>query len=227
MKRILVVEDEPVIALGLRDSLKAEGYEVEVSDEGVDAETRAREGGFDLILLDVMLPGRDGFSICRNLRASGLVTPIILLTAKGQEADKVRGLDLGADDYVTKPFTRGELLARVRAALRRPAAPAEALPAAYTFGGVTVDFARHQATRGGQPLDLTPTEFKMLRTFIENRGRVLTHDELIERVWGRNTFLSDRVLYTHVNNLRGKIEAAHAQPVYLVGVRGVGYRFDG
>ena len=227
MKRILVVEDEPVIALGLRDSLEAEGYEVEVSAEGVDAETRAREGGFDLMLLDVMLPGRDGFSICRNLRASGLVTPIILLTAKGQEADKVRGLDLGADDYVTKPFARGELLARIRAALRRPAAPAETLPAAYTFGEVTVDFARHQATRGGQRLDLTPIEFKMLRTFIENRGRVLTHDELIERVWSRDTYLSDRVLYTHVNNLRGKIEAAHTHPVYLVGVRGVGYRFDG
>ncbi len=227
MKRLLVVEDEPVIALGLRDSLEAEGYEVEVSAEGVEGETRAREGGFDLILLDVMLPGRDGFSICRDLRASGLVTPIILLTAKGQEADKIRGLDLGADDYVTKPFARGELLARVRAALRRPTGPAEALPAAYTFGEVTVDFARHQATRGGQPLDLTPTEFKMLRTFIEHRGRVVTHDEIIERVWGREMFLSDRVLYTHVNNLRGKIEAAPAQPVYLVGVRGVGYRFEG
>ena len=227
MKRILVVEDEPVIALGLRDSLEAEGYAVEVSAEGVDAETRAREGGFDLILLDVMLPGRDGFSICRNLRTSGLSSPIILLTAKGQEADKIRGLDLGADDYVTKPFARGELLARVRAALRRSTTRAEAPPAAYTFGEVTVDFARHQATRAGRRLDLTPTEFKMLRTLIENRGRVLTHDELIERVWGRDTFLSDRVLYTHVNNLRGKIEAAPAQPVYLIGVRGVGYRFDG
>jgi len=227
MKRVLVVEDEPVIALGLRDSLEAEGYAVEVSAEGVDAETRAREGGFDLILLDVMLPGRDGYSICRNLRASGLAAPIILLTAKGQEADKIRGLDLGADDYVTKPFARAELLARVRAALRRSATRAEALPAAYTFGEVTIDFARHQATRRGQPLDLTPTEFKMLRALIENRGRVLTHDEIIERVWGRDTFLSDRVLYTHVNNLRGKIEAAPAQPVYLIGVRGVGYRFDG
>jgi len=227
MKRVLVVEDEPVIALGLRDSLEAEGYAVEVSAEGVDAETRAREGGFDLILLDVMLPGRDGFSICRNLRASGLASPIILLTAKGQEADKIRGLDLGADDYVTKPFARAELLARVRAALRRSTTRAEALPAAYTFGEVTIDFARHQATRRGQPLDLTPTEFKMLRALIESRGRVLTHDEIIERVWGRDTFLSDRVLYTHVNNLRGKIEAAPAQPVYLIGVRGVGYRFDG
>ena len=227
MKRILVVEDEPVIALGLQDSLEAEGYAVEVAAEGVEAEARAREGGFELIVLDVMLPGRDGFSICRNLRASGLSTPIILLTAKGQEADKIRGLDLGADDYVTKPFARGELLARVRAALRRSAVPAEALPASYTFGDVTVDFARHQTTRAGQPLDLTPTEFKMLQTFIESRNRVLTHDEIIERVWGRDTFLSDRVLYTHVNNLRGKIEVRTAEPRFVIGVRGVGYRFDG
>jgi len=227
MKRILIVEDEPVIALGLRDSLGAEGYVVEVAAEGVEAETRAREGGFDLILLDVMLPGRDGFSICRNLRVSGLSTPVILLTAKGQEADRIKGLDLGADDYVTKPFSRGELLARVRAALRRPAAAAEGPPPPYSFGDVTIDFARRQATRRGQPLDLTPIEFKMLMTFIQNRGRALPHDEIIERVWGRRKFLSDRVLYTHVNNLRAKIEAAPAQPKYLTGIRGVGYRFDG
>lgn len=227
MKRVLVVEDEPVIALGLRDSLEAEGYAVEVAAEGVEAEARAREGGFELIVLDVMLPGRDGFSICRNLRASGLSTPIILLTAKGQEADRIRGLDLGADDYVTKPFARGELLARVRAALRRSASAAKALPAQYTFGDIRVDFVRHQASRAGQPLDLTPIEFKMLQTFIENRDRVLTHDEIIERVWGRDAFLTDRVLYTHVNNLRGKIEAAPSAPRFLTGVRGVGYRFDG
>jgi len=227
MKRVLVVEDEPVIALGLRDSLEAEGYAVVVAGEGMQAEARAREGGFELIVLDIMLPGRDGFSICRNLRASGISTPIILLAAKGREADKIRGLDSGADDYVTKPFARGELLARVRAALRRSATRAEALPAHYTFGDITVDFARRQASRAGRPLDLTPIEFKMLRTFIENRDRVLTHDEIIERVWGRDTFLTDRVLYTHVNNLRGKIEATPSEPRFLTGVRGVGYRFDG
>ena len=227
MKRVLVVEDEPVIALGLRDSLEAEGYAVEVAAEGMEAEARAREGGFELIVLDIMLPGRDGLSICRNLRASGISTPIILLTAKGREADKIRGLDLGADDYVTKPFARGELLARVRAALRRSATPAESLPAHYTFGDVTVDFARHQASRAGRPLDLTPIEFKMLQTFIENRDHVLTHDEIIERIWGRDAFLTDRVLYTHVNNLRGKIEATPSEPRLLTGVRGVGYRFDG
>ncbi|HUQ93861.1 MAG TPA: response regulator transcription factor [Bryobacteraceae bacterium] len=227
MKRILIVEDEPVIALGLRDSLEAEGYFVELSADGVEAEIRAREGRFDLVLLDIMLPGRDGLSICRNLRASGFVTPVILLTARGQETDKIRGLDLGADDYITKPFFRGELLARIRAALRRPMAEAEAKPPSYTFGDVTIDFGRHQAMRAGEPLELTPIEFKMLRTFIENRGRVLPHDEIIERVWGREAFLSDRVLYTHVNNLRAKIETTPARPRYLAGVRGVGYRFDG
>jgi DNA-binding response OmpR family regulator len=227
MKNILVVEDEPVIALGLRDSLEAEGYSVEVAAEGVGAETRAREGAFDLVLLDVMLPGRDGFSICRNLKASGFATPVILLTARGQEADKIKGLDLGADDYITKPFSNGELLARVRAALRRSNPVAEPPPSSYTFSDVTVDFARHIATRGRQALDLTPIEFKMLRTFIQHRGRVLPHDEIIERVWGRDAFLSDRVLYTHVNNLRAKIEPTPAQPRFVAGVRGVGYRFDG
>jgi DNA-binding response OmpR family regulator len=227
MSRILVVEDEPVIALGLRDSLEAEGYEVEVAEDGVDGETRAREGAFDLVLLDVMLPRRDGFAVCRNLRACGCSTPIILLTARGQEADKIKGLDLGADDYVTKPFARGELLARVRAALRRVAASAEPAPESCAFGGMTLDFARHEVRRAGQPVELTPIEFKLLRALVEHRGRVLSHDELIERVWGKDAFLSDRVLYTHMNNLRGKIEETPAEPRFLTGVRGVGYRFDG
>jgi DNA-binding response OmpR family regulator/signal transduction histidine kinase len=227
VRRILVVEDEPVIALGLRDSLEAEGYSVEVEAEGVAAETRARQGRCDLILLDIMLPGRDGLSICRNLRSAGIATPIILLTARGQEVDKIHGLDLGVDDYITKPFSRGELMARVRAVLRRHATPTESLPGSYRFGEVTVDFARHEAFRDGRALALTPIEFKMLGTFIEQRGRVLRHDEIIERVWGPSAFLSDRVLYTHVNNLRGKIEPEPSQPRYLVGVRGIGYRFEG
>jgi DNA-binding response OmpR family regulator len=227
MTRILVIEDEPVIAIGLRDSLEAAGHSVQVAADGIDGEALARAGGFDAILLDVMLPGRDGFAICRNLRASGLSTPVILLTARGQEADKIRGLDLGADDYITKPFSNRELLARVRAALRRSVVSSEAPRSCYTFGDIAVDFDRHDATRAAQPLELTPIEFKLLQTLIEHRGRVLPHDEIIERVWGRGAFLSDRVLYTHVNNLRAKIEAAPAAPRYLVGVRGVGYRFDG
>ena len=225
--RVLVVEDDRAIRELITLHLKLEGYGVVPSADGAEALRLARAEPFDLIVLDIMLPGRDGLSICRNLRASGISTPIILLTAKGREADKIRGLDLGADDYVTKPFARGELLARVRAALRRSATPAGSLPAQYTFGGVTVDFARHQVSRAGQPFDLTPIEFKLLQTFIENRDHVLTHDEIIEHVWGREAFLTDRVLYTHVNNLRGKIEATPSEPRFLTGVRGVGYRFDG
>jgi len=227
MSRVLVVEDEPVIALGLEDSLKAEGYEVEVARDGIEGESLAGRGCFDLILLDVMLPRRDGFAVCRNLRAAGLKTPVIMLTARGQEQDKIRGLDTGADDYMTKPFSRGELMARVRAALRR-SAPAEVLAVeAYKFGAIQIDFTRHEARRNGAPLELTPLEFKLLKVLIEHRGRVLPHDEMIERVWGPNAFLSDRVLYTHMNNLRSKIEETTSSPKFLRGVRGVGYRFDG
>lgn len=228
MSRVLIVEDEPVIAIGLRDSIEADGYRAEVAANGKDGFERARTGAFDLVLLDVMLPGRDGLSVCRELRASGVATPIILLTAKGQDADKIRGLDLGADDYITKPFSRGELLARMRAVLRRPAlvAASSDTPDPFAFGGVIVHFARHEARCDGRMLDLTPTEFRLLRLFIARRGNVVTHDEIIREVWGDAAFLSDRVLYTHVNNLRGKIEAEPSRPKFLTGVRGVGYRFD-
>jgi DNA-binding response OmpR family regulator len=227
MNRVLVVEDEPVIAMGLEDSLRAEGYEVEIARDGPEGESLALAGSFDAILLDVMLPRRDGFTVCRNLRASGLKTPVIMLTARGQESDKIRGLDTGADDYVTKPFSRGELMARLRAALRRGAEPAERACDSFEFGCISVDFTRHEARRRGEPLELTPIEFKLLKAFVAHRGRVLPHDEIIERVWGRDAFLSDRVLYTHVNNLRSKIEEVPSSPRFLHGVRGVGYRFDG
>jgi two-component system, OmpR family, alkaline phosphatase synthesis response regulator PhoP len=226
MSRIFVVEDEPVIALGLRDSLEAEGYEVTAGSDGLEAEERAIRERFDLLLLDVMLPSRDGLTVCRNLRRSGCSTPIILLTARGQETDKIRGLDAGADDYVTKPFSRGELLARVRAALRRGLAAPETAERRYVFGKITVDFDRHEAMRNEARLDLTPIEFRLLRTLIVNRGRVMPHDELIRQVWGPDIFLTDRALYTHMNNLRGKVEEEPGRPRYLAGVRGVGYRFD-
>jgi DNA-binding response OmpR family regulator len=174
-----------------------------------------------------MLPGRDGLKVCRNLRSSGLTTPIIMITARGQESDKIKALDTGADDYVTKPFNR-ELLARIRAVLRRPAIVTDANvpPDPYHFGRVTVYFSRHEARKSGRPLDLTPTEFRLLRLLIAHRGRVLTHDEIIATVWGKDAFLSDRVLYTHLNNLRGKIEDNPSEPQFVTGVRGVGYRFD-
>jgi DNA-binding response OmpR family regulator len=222
--RILVVEDEPPIALGLEDDLKLEGYEVEVVRDGETASRRAREKSFDLIILDVMLPHKDGFEVCRELRRAGLRTPVILLTAKTQESDKVLGLELGADDYVTKPFSPRELRARVKAALRRAAGET---PEIYRFGDAEVDFTRCELRRAGEAVEMTPIEFKLLTTFIRHRHHALGRDRLLDEVWGRETFVTDRVVDTHITNLRKKIEPKPREPQFLISVRGIGYRFDG
>ena len=229
MSRILVVEDEPGIALGLEDDLRMEGYEVEVACDGVTAARRAREGGFDLILLDVMLPGMDGFEVCRELRRAGMKTPIMMLTAKAREAEKVMGLELGADDYVTKPFGTRELRARIKALLRRAAGESElgGQPGCCRFGDVEVDFGRGELRLNGRPVELTPIEFKLLDVFIRARGRVLSRDQLIAAAWGRDTFASARIVDNHIANLRRKIGDDPAEPRYLRNVRGLGYRFDG
>ncbi len=225
MTRILVVEDEPAIAIGLEDDLRLEGYEVEVVADGVTALARGRDSGLALILLDVMLPQKDGFTVCRELRMAGIRTPIILLTAKGQEIDKVVGLELGADDYVTKPFSQRELLARIRAVLRRTTeAPAPA--PVYQIGDLSIDFARFEATRGGEIIPMTALEFKLLRAFLQQPGRVLTRNELLDAVWGKEVFVTDRLVDIHINNLRKKIEPAPAKPRFIISVRGVGYRLD-
>jgi len=225
MTRILVVEDEPGIALGLEDDLRMEGYEVETVADGLVASRRAREGAFDLILLDVMLPGKDGFEVCRELRRHGLRTPILMLTAKAQEAEIVMGFELGADDYVTKPFGTRELRARVKALLRRAGGENEA--DCYAFGEVEVDFQRGELRREGQPIELTPLEFKLLATFIHSRGRVLSRERLLAAAWGPDTYASDRIVDNHIANLRRKIEPDPANPRYLRNLRGLGYRFDG
>ena len=225
MSRILIVEDEPAIALGLEDDLKMEGYQVEVARDGITAARRGREGGFDLILLDVMLPGKDGFEVCRELRRAGLKTPILMLTAKAREAEKVMGLELGADDYVTKPFGTRELRARIKALLRRSGGEAEA--ECCRFGEVEVDFARGELRLRGRPVELTPIEFKLLDSFIRARGRVLSRDQLITAAWGHDTFASARIVDNHIANLRRKIGDDPAEPRYLRNVRGLGYRFDG
>ena len=224
MARILVVEDEPAIASALEDDLKLEGYEVEVVRDGDTASWRAREQSFDLIILDVMLPHKDGFEVCRELRRAGLRMPVILLTAKTQESDKVLGLELGADDYVTKPFSPRELRARVKAALRRTAGE---MPEIYRFGDAEVDFTRCELRRGGRALEMTPIEFKLLAAFIRHRGQTLSREKLLDQVWGRETFVTDRVVDTHVTNLRKKIESKPSEPRFLVNVRGIGYRFEG
>ena len=224
MPSILVVEDERAIAMALADDLKLEGYEVEVVRDGESALGRARERSFDLILLDVMLPRKDGFDVCRQLRRTGLRTPIIMLTAKTQTAEKVLGLEMGADDYVTKPFDPIELRARIKAVLRRSAGE---LPEVCCFGEVEVDFGRCEARRAGKPLDITTTEFKLLTAFIRRRGKVISRDRLLDEVWGRDVYLTDRVVDNHIANLRKKIEPDAAHPRFLVSVRGSGYRFDG
>jgi two-component system alkaline phosphatase synthesis response regulator PhoP len=225
MTRILVVEDEPGIALGLGDDLRMEGYDVEIAGDGVTAVRRGREGGFDLIVLDVMLPGKDGFEVCRELRRGGLRTPILMLTAKTQEAEKVLGFELGADDYVTKPFGTRELRARIKALLRRSAGDRTTEP--YRFGDVEVDFDRGELRRAGHPVELTAIEFKLLEVFIRARGRVLSRERLLDGAWGADTFASERIVDNHIANLRRKIEPDPANPRYLRNLRGLGYRFDG
>ncbi len=224
MMRILVVEDEANIAMALEDDLKKEGFEIEVVRDGNDAGRRALESAFDLILLDIMLPGKDGFDVCRDLRRAGVRTPILMLTAKTQEAEKILGLELGADDYVTKPYSPRELRARIKALLRRAA---DELPEVYQFGDIEVDFARHEVRCGGRAIEVTPTEFKLLAAFVRHRGRVLTRDQLLDQAWGRGVFVTDRVVDNQITNLRKKIEPVPSQPRYLLNVRGVGYRFDG
>ena len=224
MAKILVVEDEPTIALGLKNDLKLEGYSVDVVGDGETALRRAGREAFDLILLDLMLPRKDGLAVCRELRHAGIRTPIIMLTAKAQEAEKVLGLELGADDYVTKPFSPLELRARVKAILRRASAEA---PEVYRFGDIEVDFTRAEVRRAGMAMDMTPLEFKLLSTFIRRRGRLLTRERLLDEVWRPDSSPSDRVIDNHIMNLRRKIEPAPNESRYIVSVRGLGYRFDG
>ena len=224
MRRILIVEDDRDLAFGLSDDLQVEGYEVEVVSDGESATKRAREDQWDLILLDIMLPHKDGFEVCRQLRRSGIRTPIIMLTAKAQEAEKILGLELGADDYITKPFNPRELRARVKAVLRRTEAET---PEIFRFGDVEVDFSRGELRRAGVPVEVTSLELKLLAAFTGSRGRILSRQQLLDAAWGRNIFITDRAVDAHIVNLRRKIESEPKKPRYLVSVRGLGYRFDG
>jgi two-component system alkaline phosphatase synthesis response regulator PhoP len=222
--KVLVVEDERGIAMALEDDLTLEGYRVEVIGDGVEAVKRARTTPFDVILLDVMLPGKDGFEVCRELRRSGIRTPILMLTARAQEAEKVLGLEAGADDYVTKPFGVRELRARIAALLRRSGSGST--PRIVRVGDVDVDFDRGEIRRGDRTTPLTPLEFKLLQVFIRASGRILTREQLITEAWGPNTFVSDRVVDNHIGSLRRKLEPDAAEPRHLRNIRGLGYRFD-
>ena len=226
MKRILLVEDEPGLVMTLTDRLQREGYAIETAADGESGLRRASREPFDLVLLDVMLPRMGGFDVCRDLRKRGIDIPIIMLTARGQIVDKVVGLKLGADDYMTKPFEMAELLARVEAKLRR--APAAAHPSeGYAFGELSVDFRKAEATKGGAPLDLSAREFQLLRYFIEHRGATLTREELLNEVWGYNAMPSTRTVDVHVAWLRQKIEPNPRHPQFILTIHGMGYKFAG
>jgi len=226
VKRLLLVEDEPGLVLTLTDRLAREGYAVEASSDGESALERAASEGFDLVLLDVMLPRKNGFDVLRDLRRRGIETPVIMLTASGQVVDKVVGLKLGADDYVTKPFEMVELLARIEAKLRR--APVTPHPAdGYQFGDVRIDFRRAEVVRAGAPLELSAREFQLLRYFIEHRGATLTREELLNEVWGYNAMPSTRTVDVHVAWLRQKIEPTPRHPQFILTVHGLGYKFAG
>ena len=226
MTRILIVEDDAGIALGLEEDVTLEGYSVKVVGDGVAATTQAREVAYDLILLDVMLPNKDGFQVCRELRRTGVTTPVILLTARAGETDKVFGLQLGADDYLTKPFSSAELRARIEAVLRRARPRFELDHDVYRFGSVEVDFTRAEVRRQGQVVPMTPVEFRLLAAFIRSRGRMLSREQLLDQVWN-GVNCGPRVIDTHMANLRRKVEPDPQAPQYLVSVRGSGYRFDG
>ncbi len=226
MKRLLLVEDEPGLVLTLSDRLSGEGYAVESAADGESGLERAAREPFDLVLLDVMLPRLGGFDVLRELRKRGVETPVIMLTARGQIADKVAGLKLGADDYVTKPFEMTELLARIEAKLRRVAVHVH--PAAgYQFGDIRVDFRGAEAMRDGAPLDLSAREFQLLRYFIEHRGATVTREELLNEVWGYNAMPSTRTVDVHVAWLRQKIEPNPRHPQFIITVHRTGYRFAG
>ena len=226
MPRVLIVEDNRNLALGLRSNLEFEGYEAEVAEDGAAALGRARSRLHDLIVLDVMLPGLDGFGLLRTIREEGVTTPVLMLTARGDEADKVHGLRTGADDYVTKPFALRELLARIAALLRRSGGPKSAPYPPIAFGSVRIDAATRQVTRQHEPVALRPKEFDLLSALLRRRGNLATRAELLREVWGYHESVSSRTLDTHIGELRRKLEDDPSQPRHLLTVRKIGYRLS-
>ena len=225
MTRILVVEDEESFSDPLSYMLQKEGYDVAVAETGPDALTEFERNGADLVLLDLMLPGLSGIDVCRSLRAKSSV-PVIMLTAKDSEVDKVVGLEIGADDYVTKPYSGRELLARIKAVLRRQAEPEELVPATVESGPVRMDVERHTVSVNGEAISLPLKEFELLEMLLRNAGRVLTRGQLIDRVWGSDYVGDTKTLDVHVKRLRTKIEPDPGQPQHIVTVRGLGYKFE-
>ena len=225
--RILIVEDEPAMVAGLRDNFEYEDYDVISAEDGVAGLERALQDAPDLVVLDVMMPKMSGLDVCKQLRAQRPDLPIIMLTARGQEVDKVVGLELGADDYVTKPFSIRELMARVKAVLRRRSAAAPATADHYRFGDIAVNTRGHEVTRGGQPVDLSSKEFALLAYFIAHRSETLSRDQLLEAVWGYENYPSTRTVDTHIVHLRQKLEKNPEDPRFILTIHGTGYKFVG
>jgi two-component system alkaline phosphatase synthesis response regulator PhoP len=225
-RRILLVEDEEALVMTLSDRLRSDGFEVVVAMNGDTGHERGRGSDLDLIILDVALPGKNGFDVCRDLRQEGVSTPILMLTARGQVIDKVLGLKLGADDYLTKPFDMMELQARIEVLLRRGRAVASNTDT-YVFGSVRVDFRSAEVIRDGKAVEISGLEFRLLRYFIEHRGALLTRNELLDKVWGYDATPTTRTVDVHVASLRQKIEANPSQPELIVTVHGMGYKFLG
>src|SRR5215470_12376659 len=226
-KRILFVEDEPGLVMTLTDRLRNEGYAVETTYDGESGLARATNERFDAIILDVMLPRKSGLDVCRDLRQRGVATPLIMLTARGQLVDKVVGLKLGADDYLTKPFEMIELLARVEALLRRAPVMPSPQSGIYQFGSVKVDFRRAEVERDGEKIELSAKEFQLLRYFVEHREATLSRDELLNEVWGYDAMPTTRTVDVHVAWLRQKLELNPRHPRFILTVHGMGYKFVG
>jgi DNA-binding response OmpR family regulator len=224
MPIILVVEDDPDMLRGVKDNLKFENYDVETAADGQSALKKIMERAYDLIILDIMLPKLSGLDVCKSAREHGITTPIIMLTARSEEIDKVLGLEFGADDYMTKPFSVRELMARIKAVLRRSEGPNEGAPDRMTMGPLVIDFASYSASREGQPLTLTPKEYEIMKYLWHHRNKTVSRDELLDRVWGYEESITTRTVDNFILKLRQKIEDDPAAPKHIITIHGLGYK---
>ncbi|MBT3242891.1 MAG: response regulator transcription factor [Bacteroidetes bacterium] len=225
MRKILIIEDDPAIRMALEDDFVAEGYQVESVDNGSDGLKKGQVPEYDIILLDLMLPDLSGFEVCKQIRAKGIGTPIIMLTAKSQDVDKILGLEIGADDYVTKPFSPRELQARINAVLRRTLTNNPTSVVSLSIGPFIMDHEKHELTKNGQSIYLTIIEYSLLQYLIENQNKVLHRNDILDNVWGREVYVTQRTVDTHVASLRKKIESKTDYHQWIVAVRGIGYKF--
>jgi DNA-binding response OmpR family regulator len=224
MKKILIIEDDPAILTGLEETFKEEHFDVSTVMSGQMGYEKAKEGNYDLIILDLMLPEKNGIDICKDLRRDGINTPILMLTGKKEEVDKIIGLEIGADDYVTKPFSVRELVARVKALLRRPQEIQLDIDE-YSFGDVYLNFKKNEARKGSNQIKLSAMEFKVVKYFVQREGEVIERNELLNEVWGYENYPSTRTVDNFILNLRKKIEDDHTDPKHLLTIHGAGYKF--